>query len=119
MGFFMALWPDSLESSWGGGGYPSQLGHKAVENAIGVTFRIGPKDLFHCLVARFSRILLAGRLGGKHPSQSGQKGVEEALGATYRIDPKGLFYGLWPNSLESSWLEGLVGSIPANRATRA
>ncbi len=45
-------------------------GHKAVENALGATFRIGPKGLFYGIVARFSRILLVGRFDGKCPIQS-------------------------------------------------
>ncbi len=62
-----------------------QSGHKAVENALGTTFHIGPKGLFYGLVAQFSRILLVGRLDGKCPcSQSpiGTQGVENALKVT-------------------------------------
>ena len=47
-----------------------ESGHKTAEKALGATFCIGPKGLFYGLVARFSRILLVGRLGGKYPSQS-------------------------------------------------
>ena len=57
-----------------GGEYPSQSGHKAVEKALGATFCTGPKGLFYDLVARFSRILLVGRLGGK-----GHKAIEKSL----------------------------------------
>ena len=47
-----------------------QSGHKAIEKSLRVTFRTAPKGLFYGLVARFSRILLVGRLGGKYPCQS-------------------------------------------------
>ena len=35
-----------------------------------------------------------------------------------KVAPRAFFMALWPDSLESYWWGGLVGSVPANRAIR-
>jgi hypothetical protein len=60
-----------------------ELGHKAVEKALGATFRIGPKDLFYDLMVR-----LAGILPHKEGSRkSGHKAIKKALGASAKSGP--------------------------------
>jgi hypothetical protein len=83
--FFIALWPDSLESSWWEASQP--LGPQGRRKGRWDHFSKWPQGPF----LRPCGPILWNPIGGKHPSQSGHKAVENALGATFHI---GLFYGL-------------------------